>query len=440
MRHFVFQLLFILISISGYGQYVITANDMPENGDTSRYSSISPFSNIDYETSGSDHIWDFSDITPNSQGLYEYESAVSINLAYLAILGPNAFGRKILEEINFGVIGINDIYSFYEKNTFEFKSTGRGINIAGVPLAAIHTDDEMIYELPLRYRDTMVDSFKLEFPDVGIGVLYSVTGVREYEVDGWGTVITPYDSFKCIRVKTIITENDELILSGFPLRLTRVRTEYSWLSTDEIAPVFEVATQQFPFVGFSPVYIRYRDIYRECLNNRPTAKFSTNDTIIRQGETVQFSNNSICGTGARNWSITPSSGVSFVNNTDPGTAEPEVKFDNPGLYTVSLIETNTQGQNNHRKVDYIEVLNTTSISENNEAVFNLFPNPTRDLLYIDALNPFRQIKIFDLNGKLLFQKKSPPDRVKSISVSELNPGHYFIELDGQSIKKFIVLP
>ncbi|MEX2589888.1 MAG: T9SS type A sorting domain-containing protein [Chitinophagales bacterium] len=432
--------LFLFITQIAIGQYVITASDMPEDGDSSRYSSINPLSNIDFESSGPNYTWDFSDITPVNQGLYEYQNVINISLAYLPTFGPNAFGRKILEEINFGVIGINDIYSFYEKNTFEFKSTGRGINIGGVPLGTKHTDSEMIYELPLSYRNTMTDSFELEFPDVGIGVLYSVSGVREYEVDGWGTVITPYDSFQCIRVKATITENDELILSGFPIRLTRIRTEYTWLSKGEIAPVFEVSTQQFPFVGFAPVYIRYRDIYRKCLNIRPQVDFTANDTLIRQGETVSFENNSTCGTGPRNWSITPSAGVNFVNNTDPGTTEPEVRFDNPGLYTINLTETNTQGQNNLRREDYIEVLNTTSVSNNDKGIFNIYPNPAKNQLHINAQSSFEQLRIFDLSGKILFQEISTPGNNKSIDISGLNAGHYFIEVDGHSVKKFIVLP
>ena len=75
--------------------------------------------------------------------------------------------------------------------------------------------------------------------------------------------------------------------------------------------------------------------------------------------------------------------------------------------------------------------------------WELFPNPTTEILNLsslDDLNPFR-IELLDLSGKLLYSRLPSDDGDGyTLDVADLSPGLYFIRLhsdDGVSSKKFI---
>ncbi|GAK88853.1 hypothetical protein JCM19297_3377 [Nonlabens ulvanivorans] len=61
----------------------------------------------------------------------------------------------------------------------------------------------------------------------------------------------------------------------------------------------------------------------------------------------------------------------------------------------------------------------------------LYPNPVKDLLFIEASNPMESIKIFNQLGQLVLDKKEP---LSMINVQELEPGFYLvhIQIDGVS--------
>jgi len=60
------------------------------------------------------------------------------------------------------------------------------------------------------------------------------------------------------------------------------------------------------------------------------------------------------------WSFTPAT-ITYLNGTDETSQNPEVMFDEIGLYTVQLIAANDGGQDTAIKVDYIEALEALSV-------------------------------------------------------------------------------
>ena len=93
----------------------------------------------------------------------------------------------------------------------------------------------------------------------------------------------------------------------------------------------------------------------------PIANFSASPTIIIEGGSVDFTDLTAGNPTSWSWTFlggTPSSSTS---------QSPTVTYDTPGLYTVTLVATNSLGNDDEVKVDYIEVLPTgTQICDQQE--------------------------------------------------------------------------
>ncbi|MDT8394434.1 MAG: PKD domain-containing protein [Bacteroidales bacterium] len=86
----------------------------------------------------------------------------------------------------------------------------------------------------------------------------------------------------------------------------------------------------------------------------PQADFAANFTTVFTGTMVTFNDLSQNSPTAWSWSFNPST-VTFVNGTDAGSRYPQVTFDAPGTYDVSLTVSNNYGSDNEYKTAYITV-------------------------------------------------------------------------------------
>lgn len=86
----------------------------------------------------------------------------------------------------------------------------------------------------------------------------------------------------------------------------------------------------------------------------PVACFSTSSTDVCAGTNIQFADLSNFTPTSWSWSITPTT-VQFQNGTSATSQHPEVSFNAPGTYTVSLSVTNAQGTDVETKTSYITV-------------------------------------------------------------------------------------
>ena len=90
----------------------------------------------------------------------------------------------------------------------------------------------------------------------------------------------------------------------------------------------------------------------------PVAGFSASDTITiicgNYQSTISFTDLSSNNPNFWQWSFVPSS-VSFVNGTSSNSRNPDVVFNAPGLYSVSLMVQNAYGGDTEIKYNYIQV-------------------------------------------------------------------------------------
>ncbi|WP_299556463.1 T9SS type A sorting domain-containing protein [Seonamhaeicola sp.] len=83
--------------------------------------------------------------------------------------------------------------------------------------------------------------------------------------------------------------------------------------------------------------------------------------------------------------------------------------------------------------------NAPLLSTNNKDAFEfaMYPNPVRDILHINTLEPIKKVEVYDLLGKSVLTQYNVLDQV---DVSSLNKALYIVKLtsdNGVSTKKFI---
>lgn len=100
-------------------------------------------------------------------------------------------------------------------------------------------------------------------------------------------------------------------------------------------------------------------------NVAPTACFEASPTNGCVGSDFVFTDNSDFTPTSWLWTITPAT-VTFVNGTSSTSQNPEMRFSNPGFYTVELTATNAYGSDSQTRVSYIEVVAGTIASGFNE--------------------------------------------------------------------------
>jgi hypothetical protein len=67
----------------------------------------------------------------------------------------------------------------------------------------------------------------------------------------------------------------------------------------------------------------------------------------------------------------------------------------------------------------------------------IYPNPARDRIHIHCEEDIVEVRIFDMQGRLLIKE----DRAKTVEVSSLNSGLYFVEVlfsEGRDCRKLII--
>ena len=241
----------------------IDNSHMPGKDDTLRYTDISLSSIPDYLTTGENHYWDFTPVVSTNSGVRAFSSAAETPYPFF-FFGSNEYGELIAGNISVGPLQITDVYSFYKKQNTPvsaFTADGMGVTFSGLPMPAYYSDRDELYLMPLKYGDR--DSTTFKFATLATTLLplfYSKHGYRITEVDGWGSISTPYGSEFCLRVVTTQYSEDTLKANVvFPISMgfqNYVRS-YQWLTHTSRIPYFEV-TGNLVMGNFTPTIARYR--------------------------------------------------------------------------------------------------------------------------------------------------------------------------------------
>lgn len=158
------------------------------------------------------------------------------------------------------------------------------------------------------------------------------------------------------------------------------------------------------------------------------AGFSISNTHPKISEIVNLSDESTGGVLTWQWTISPNTGVVYLNGTSAVSRNPVLQFNQTGTYSVQLRVTNVAGSNTLRKDAYVHVWPTGITEEINETPVKIFPNPVKNILFINSNRPEPiHIKIMDIHGKVIFEKAIVNEVDKEISMENFARGIYLLE-------------
>ncbi len=437
-------LSFLFSAVQAFSQIKIEKSDMPKVGDTLRYSNTN--SRVDISKTGPNQVWNFKDLEPSSQGVYEYKS--SLRTPYLLNFGFTALGLKVADTVGAGQLQLKNVYDFFNSSNSKYEAIGTGFQYASLPLpqSGKHSNSDIIYALPLEYNDNDSDTYNIEIPislaGFPIGKLIR-SGERKTVVDGWGKITTPYaKDVECIRVKSIIDGFDSISIStlnvdfGFPSSTI----EYKWLSKTERIPMLSVTGTQNGRT-FIPSEIRYRDMPRDIAPpGSINVLFEADDTTPVTGQIVQLTNKTEGFIQNYTWTITPETGFKYVTGNTANDENPKVQFSDPGKYTVKLVVGNFFRSDSATQVDYINVSRNAGVGPVPHTEINIYPNPASDVLnvFIPENQGSFKLEVSDVTGRTLLKKHI--NETEKISLDSWAPGWYNVKLknnDSQFEQEFI---
>ncbi|MDZ4666984.1 MAG: T9SS type A sorting domain-containing protein [bacterium] len=172
------------------------------------------------------------------------------------------------------------------------------------------------------------------------------------------------------------------------------------------------------------------------------ANFYALNTHPKLNESVVLRDTSIGGVISWQWTITPNTGVVYLNGTSNMSQHPQVQFNQVGNFSVQLRVTNAIGNNTLKKTDYMQVWHTALAKQVVTSGVNFFPNPGKDLISIESPDASAiGLNLYDLLGNTILSKTLNNQAERNFNVSELARGVYLLELvqDGKKTAKRLIL-
>lgn len=257
----------LLAGLTLNAQITINTSDLPVLGDTLRYSIALPSAALGLSNTGANITWDYKNLVPRIQGVDTYKTA---SQAGYTGIGAGAYGFKISDSLGIpgAPVTLNNVYNFFSVKTSpsRFVAEGFAAKINNVlPLAAVYSDEDEWYFLPLTFMQSNNSTFKLSASVLGLGTL-KMQGTRATTVDGWGTIETPFTTapVPVLRIRSEVDETDSIVYNSMPFAFSRHSVDYKWMANGQHYPMLWITTT---IVGATetPTSVRYRDSKRNLL-------------------------------------------------------------------------------------------------------------------------------------------------------------------------------
>lgn len=247
-------------------QITVGESDLPSAGDTLRVSYTQDM--IDPTLTGANYTWNYPNLIPISQWVEKFDSPSSFVFPFNFLFNASntTYGQAQYTPDSIPVVGISldNANGFFKKSSTSLNQNGVGLNLNALPVPFQYSPQDVIYNFPLNYGD--MDSCDSEFAPpsfIPLPYYYGQKIHRENEVDGWGTLITPYGIFQTLRVKSTVAIRDTFAdTTGFGFAFSRpLKYEYKWLTQGGKVPYLQINATEI--AGNAVVtQISYRDSMR----------------------------------------------------------------------------------------------------------------------------------------------------------------------------------
>jgi len=162
----------------------------------------------------------------------------------------------------------------------------------------------------------------------------------------------------------------------------------------------------------------------------PVANFIADLTWIIEGETVSF--NDLSTNDPETWEWVFEGGSPPTSNEQ----DPDVTYDNPGVFDVALTVTNSAGSNTLTKEDYITVDQWSAVDGSPKKSIHIFPNPASELITIRANSSIKLLKVYSITGEEMLNVQ-PEKEIFVQQLGNLMNGIYIltIQTEDQVIRR-----
>jgi len=256
MKNIYATILFTVISISCMAQVVVDGSNFIQPGTSLYYQSSDPSWGIDQnlsDISGENSVWNAEDWIPTLTDTVEYSS-----LEDMSSIVKFFFDNELLYPENFSThalavgaeilelpipIEISDGYTYFRTDETGYYGTGLSFSLQEFPLTTQNEVVERIYKFPMHYGDidTSALAFLISVPGMGA---YGQSADRYSEVDGHGSLITPYGTYDVLRVRSERYIIDTLYseqLGGGQIIERPLQIDYAWISPQLKGPILEIS-------------------------------------------------------------------------------------------------------------------------------------------------------------------------------------------------------
>lgn len=267
-RYFSFLLLVAACFPAG-AQLSVTSSDMPRPDSVLWYSEANlPFL-VNPGTAGDNKNWNFTGLTRQSQYSEEFTAVSNTNPVYLLMFGVpffDSYSNLAKKEANMpslppqAGLEFGNGYNFYHNVAGRFSQKGFGATLNGFPVPVVYDAPDVLYAFPLMFGNKDTSRYRYEVSIPGLGY-YGRKAVRINEVDGRGTLRTPYGTVEALRIRSVVEAVDSIALDTLGLGISLPlppEVRYKWVAPGHGWPLLEMtATELFGFEVVSRVV--YRD-------------------------------------------------------------------------------------------------------------------------------------------------------------------------------------
>lgn len=244
-----------------FSQITLTDVDFADAGDTVRMSKATDNS-IDITTTGPNQTWDYSYLTFDSQTRRDFAETSNLPFLINMVFGQLAQNQyrasyylpatdlPINQIGNFLPVTISDLVQYSKKTSDSITSIGLSLSLNGTAFPVRSDTIETRYAFPLNYGDV---HYSRGYAKLDMNPIYDAIWIqyrqRLSEVDGWGSISTPYGTYDALRIKHTITETDSLrfVILGnqtwIPIPVPKSYI-YEWFTNGEKDALLRISTTE----------------------------------------------------------------------------------------------------------------------------------------------------------------------------------------------------
>lgn len=348
MKHSVPFALALLCPAIVFSQITITNADMPDPGDSIRVSYALSLGSADPALTDTNFVWDFSFLTASAQERIEYITPTAFPFNFLSDVAVTNYSPDSLPVI--GPIPSNFV-DYYKSSSSSFRQVGTTFDFGAVlPFSApiIYSAADYVYRFPVDYGNVDSCDASYSFTIPGLGFI-GQDRHRVNVVDGWGTLITPLDTYQVVRIRSVVDAVDTVSLdtsnqTGYSIPRPR-EIQYKWMALGMKIPVLQVDCQVI-LNAEVVTNIQYQDTLRDSLfqvsiaNMNPDApRVSIYPNPVDETVNIHFTQNE---NGPVDIILMDLSGKvvkseTGINTNSTGIKQIDVSSLNAGIYLISVV-------------------------------------------------------------------------------------------------------